>query len=170
MNEKMSLRSRGMLALIRDIVGEKTFTIDRICCEVNETPVYVKYVLDEMIDQGVLSSTKMGESLVEYTLTIPLERSEFVQETLKTRIHRIFKSDKIYDIIAWFFNKLHVDYTSEKALREAVHREYEAARVIQFWLDNDDIETAFVIAKERANGEVMTLQHVLNYLNEKARG
>jgi len=170
MNEKMSLRSRGMLALIRDIIGEKTFTIDRICREVSETPVYVKHVLDEMEDATYISKKLVGDSTYEYTLNVPLEGSEFVQETIKTRIHRLFRSDKIYDLIAWFFNKVHVDYKSDKYLKKAVQREYEAARVVQFWLDIDDIETAFVIAEERNPDVALTLQHVLDYLNEKAHG
>lgn len=132
-----------MLDLLRTDYSSSVVTLDRICSDVSETRAYVEHTLKELEDDGIIKTTIDGESIniVLLTQNTTSGASELVYRNTQERICAMFRDNRVYSIIAWFLDELGVEYSTDIGLRERVLAEYDDAKVVQFWTD-DEIFTA----------------------------
>lgn len=165
----LSLRARGLLSLIQSIRSGDTVTVPTILEHISgtsqhikETPKYVYHIIDELVEVGALSRT--GDN--EYRVCVLSNDVENYQEPLSVRINRLFRGDRVYDLVAWFLDAEGLEFNNDKALIKRVRSEYDSAKVVQFW-ENEIIFASYAEVLSKNPDKILTMADVLECLNNR---
>ncbi len=157
--KKLSLRARGLLALITE---QNITMVSEIGKQCDESAQYLEHTLKELVDADLVT---VQNNRLEVVSNTPLEAPTSLQE----RIFALFTTDRAYEVIGWFLGKLDKTFELDVELRERVTSEYEAASVVQFW-SWDNIEQAMKRALvDKSIGNV-TLEDLRELLCKKDKG
>jgi hypothetical protein len=156
---KLSLRARGALDIIHENPSQY-ITHTSLSEFVTDTEKYIDNTLHELVTAGILEVNNGRFSLVQKK---PDDNS------LEARIYKYYPDNRVYSLIAWFLDKSVIDYTSDRSLRDRVETEQVAAKVIQFWTDNEIFSAYDEVISKHVDKQI-SMQYVLDCLVARSSG
>lgn len=158
--KKLSLRARGLLALITE---QNITTIQEAQMYCVENRQYIEHSAKELSEAGIV--TVLSDNRLEVVSDTPPE----AYTSLQKRIFALYTNNPTYEVIGWFLGQLDKTFELDVELKERVQLEYEAASVVQFW-SWDNIENAMKRALvDKSIGNV-TLEDLRELLRKKDKG